>query len=115
MSSRAVPYGLFETLRTEISDVLDPAYQREKAFRNFLNSLHHSDVRVTDFGSVVSPMFHSGGAYDRYDIVKDDPAKLFAALSDSEKLQLKQHYLATLKTIAQEFPNFKLGFPRQFR
>jgi hypothetical protein len=115
MASGARPHGSFETLKTEISDVLNPAYQREKAFRNFLNSLHHSELRVSDFDSVMTQMFRSGGAYERYDTMADDPAKLFATLTDSEKMQVKQHYFATLENIAQEFPKLKLEFPEQFR
>jgi hypothetical protein len=109
MSTSTQPQGPFETLREEISNV----FSREDRFRAFLNSLRQSGLALRNFEAVV-PELAIGGGFGKGDVFSN-PATLFAALSDSEKVRLKRHYLAALESGEQKFPQLKLEFPEEFR
>lgn len=106
-------HGPLERLKTEVSDTLDPAYDRAKHIRNFLQGLRFGGITVNDWEAAVGRM-SSGSAFEKADVLPS-AGELLSALSESEKPQLREHYFANLRTVVKEFPNLKNEFREQFR
>jgi hypothetical protein len=113
MASSAQPHGPFVTLQTDVSDALNPALGL-KHCRNCLSDLHHSRILVSDFEAVI-PRVSTGGAFDRTHGFTPGAAELFATLSDPEKIQLREHYFACLRSVYEAFPELRQEFPEQFQ
>jgi hypothetical protein len=113
MASSAQPHGPFETLRTDVSDVLNPAAGL-KHCRNFLTDLHHGRVLLSDFEAVILRV-PTGRAFSRTGDNLPGTAELFAALSDAEKTQLRAHYFSCVQSVDQAFPELRQEFPEQFQ
>jgi hypothetical protein len=112
MASSLQPRGVFEELRTHIDDFLNPLYNHGNMLRNFLRGLHESKIELNDFVSIVQELTH--GSSSRRGDVWPGAAELYAALSDSERAKLRDHYFATLTTIEEQCPELKLEFPDEF-
>jgi hypothetical protein len=113
MASSAQPHGPFAMLRTDVSDALNPALGLEHC-RNFFTDLYYGRILVSDFEAVIPRVF-TGGAIGRTGDNTPGTAELFAALSDAEKMQLREHYFACLRSVDEAFPQLREEFPEQFQ
>ena len=99
----------------DIDDVLDArTNDNEKIFRNFIKDLSLSGIRATNFEAAVMSI-PTGSAFKKGDL-NPTRAELYAALSDSEKAQLREHYLTKLYVAEKKFrilrSNFRSNFDR---
>ena len=104
--------GLSRLMWAIDDSVDDKGPQRKEHFRNFLRDLHFGGIRVSEWELAVQrlPM---GATFGRGDLLPGS-AELYAALSDSEKARLKEHYFTKLRAIDPEFPDLRREFSEQF-
>jgi hypothetical protein len=115
MAASPKHYSAFAILRTDIDDVLDPAYQRKEGFERFLEGLQISRITAGEFERIIAGgHFPPGSAYvGARALVRT--ADLYGSLSVSEKAQLREHYFAKLNSTKGEFPELTVEFDEQFR
>ena len=106
-------FSPLETLWAEVSDALDPPYEPEKCLRRLLHILHNNQTLLSNWEAVLQQR-RPEAAYESLDVQRE-VAELLEALSESEKEELREHYLEKLSAIEQRYPDLKQEFPEQFR
>lgn len=103
MASSTQHPNVFERLRWAVDDVLDHKLLREKQYRSFRQGLQFKEIKLNDFEAVVPWLPSAGtGGFNM-----QTAAELYRVLSDFEKAQLREHYLAKLRVIEKEFRDLK--------
>lgn len=104
----------FEILRTDIDDVLDIRIEssRKTQAENFFKVLQSTHVRLTDFENVINHL-PTGAAFGVGEIFLTTRA-LLHKLSDEQKIELRNYLLRRVRSLVEEYPEFRLRFEEQF-
>jgi len=115
MATGSQQYSALNLIRTNIDDVLNVGYERQKSFGNFLEGLQISGITAGDLDRViVGGRFPSGSSFQGAQLLPST-SELYATLSDSQRAQLREHYFGKLNSIKAEFPELCAKFEAQLR